>query len=122
MVNLILTGRIPSKKNQKIIVCRGKFPQVLPSKKYSEWHDVAMVELMTQKPPKGISNCQIEAKFYFPDNRAADLSNKFESVADLLVDYGVLTDDSWQVMYKVTLASMGVDKEKPRCEITIDYE
>lgn len=118
-MRLILTGRIPSKKNSKIMVCRGKFPMLLPSQKYTEWHKEATLQLIKQKVPKNQINhaCSISVRFYFPDKRATDLSNKFESIADLLVDYGYIKDDNHTILTSVTLVSGGVDPKNPRAEI-----
>jgi Holliday junction resolvase RusA-like endonuclease len=100
---LTLKGKIPSKKNSKQIVCRGKFPKVLCSKAYREWHEQASWELYTQKKELGISNCEIRLIFTPPDKRKYDLTNKAESVMDLLVDTGILTDDNYEVVPKLTL-------------------
>ena len=99
-----LSGRIPSKKNSKQIVCRGKYPKVLPSAKFAEWHDRAMEELEVSDTPKAmIEHCEIDMYIRFPDKRKADLTNKAESVMDLLVDYGILKDDAWQVVHTLRL-------------------
>ena len=60
-------------------------------------------------------------KFRFPDRLKTDLSNKLESINDLLVRYGVFADDNHQILTCIEATSMGVDKENPRCEIEI-YE
>ena len=117
-MRLIIRGRIPSLKNSKIMVCRGSRPVLLPSKSYQAWHEDASYQLMAQRPTKGIKKCEIEMTFYFPDNRKADLTNKAESVMDLLADCGIITDDAWQVVCKLTLVSGGVDKN-PRVEICL---
>lgn len=52
------------------------------------------------------------------DRRAGDLDNKFASIADLLVDAGIIEDDNWNVIRKQTLIFGGVDKEK--CGVTIE--
>jgi hypothetical protein len=39
---------------------------------------------------------------------------------DLLVDNGILKDDSWFIVPKLTLIFGGVDKNNPRAEITIN--
>lgn len=98
------------------MVCRGPRPILLPSKAHKEWH-----EEQSWKLPKipTIDNCEIIAFFYAPDNRATDLSNKWESVGDLLVDNLILKDDNWNVIKKLTLIYSGVDKENPRCELEI---
>lgn len=49
----------------------------------------------------------------------ADLTNKAESVMDLLVDCGIIVDDSWQVVEKLTLRIGGIDKKNPRVVVEI---
>lgn len=58
---------------------------------------------------------------YPPTMRKYDLSNKFESVADLFVDYGLLLDDNADILDKVLLFNGGKDAENPRAEIVIFY-
>lgn len=114
MNKITLTGRIPSKKNSKIMVCRGKTPMLLPSAKYTEWHKDAMLQL------KGVDKIDKDIlflTFYSPDKRPSDLSNKTESIMDLLVDAGLIEDDNWFVIKKLVLIFGGVDKDNPRCEI-----
>lgn len=119
MIQLILSGRIPSKKNSKIMVCRGKRPILLPSEQYAAWQVVSSWELKRQKPEKGVTQCEIVATFFLPDARRTDLSNKWESVGDLLVDNGILVDDNCTVITKLTLVYGGIDKVKPRVNIEI---
>ncbi len=114
-----IKGRIPSKKNSKMIVCRGKFPQVLPSKSYTEWHKEASRQLVGI-PRLKICPKVVELSFYAPDKRATDLTNKAESVMDLLVDNGVIEDDNWFCCGFISLLFMGVDKENPR--VIVDLE
>ena len=56
---------------------------------------------------------------YPPDRRKADLTNKAESIADLLVDNGFLADDNWTVVPKVVLTFGGVDRENPRAVVVL---
>lgn len=101
------------------MVCRGKRPILLPSTKYKEWHTDASLQIKQQKiePVKG-SIEKLVAIFYAPDNRKYDLSNKFESVADLLVDNGIFEDDNYSILPIVHLEFGGVDKDSPRVEVT----
>lgn len=119
MKKITIFGRIPSKKNSKIMVCRGKFPILLPSKAHSDWHKEQSLLLKKHIPKETIKECSIIAHFYAPDNRATDLSNKWESVGDLLVDNNILEDDNWKVIKDLHLIYKGLDKKNPRCEITI---
>lgn len=114
-----IKGRIPSKKNSKDIIKRGKRKFIVPSKKHQEWHDDAMWQVKAQKPKYGINRCSINLLFRMPDNRRADLSNKEESIMDLLVDAGVITDDSWQVVRPKNSDCIGIDKKNPGVLVTI---
>lgn len=120
-VKIRLNGRIPSKKNSKrrVVNSRGVF--MVPSKNHQEWHEAAMWEVKAQKPNMGISRCEVMMVFHMPDNRKADLTNKAESVMDLLVDAGVLVDDSWQVVAPMTLNGF-LDKKSPGVEIIISHD
>ena len=69
------------------------------------------------KPFKG--PVELKMTLYARDKRSGDLSNKFESVADLLVDAGIIKDDNWNIVPKVEMMFGGIDKENPRVEIEI---
>lgn len=112
MPQISIKGRIPSKKNSRITTRSGRS---FPSAKYTEWHKDASWQLKNFK--EKISADYLELNFYFPDNRRTDLTNKAESIMDLLVDNGFLEDDCWQVIPNLRLQCKGVDKENPRCEI-----
>ena len=109
----------PSKKNSKMIICRGARPMLLSSAKHKTWHEAEMWKLKSIKPKVLVEKCQIYAWFYFPDNRKRDMSNVFESIADILVDAEIIKDDAWQVIESITLFACGIDKENPRVEISI---
>ncbi len=115
---ITITGRTPSKKNSRITTKTGRS---FPSKNYTEWHKDASYQLLQQNALKGqfyASQGHLNLVFYMPDNRKADLTNKAESVMDLLVDNGWLEDDSWQIVPMITLQCAGVDKDNPRCEVS----
>lgn len=114
---IVITGRIPSKKNSRITTRSGKS---FPSKKYTSWHKIAEDELMQQSPKKYANIESVTIWFILPDNRRADLTNKAESIMDLLVDCGVIEDDSWQHVPKITLISLGKNKDLAGCRIKIE--
>ena len=118
-MEIIITGRIPSKKNSKTIVCRGRFPLVLPSNKYLAWHKEASQQIAKLVPEKPIEKCEMIFTFFAPDLRKTDLTNKAESIADLLVDLGFLVDDNWFILGDLHLKYGGLDRENPRVEINI---
>lgn len=119
-MKITITGRIPSKKNQKQMVCRGNRPILLPSKKHEEWHDEAMWQLKAQKVPQDkLENVSMVVQFFAPDKRRADASNKLESINDLLVDYGLLKDDDWWTINRIIILKTELDRENPRVELEI---
>jgi len=119
MLNIIIKGRIPSKKNSKIMICRGKYPILISNPKFQSWNTEQLWLLKRFKTSQSIEKCDIRITFHAPDKRAADLSNKAESLMDLLVEAGIIKDDNWFVVNSLNLEFGGVDVEDPRAEINI---
>ena len=71
------------------------------------------------RPLKLNKEIHIVYNFYMPDARKTDLSNKVESINDLLVDYWLLEDDNRNIIKELFIRCNGIDKENPRCEIQI---
>jgi len=51
--------------------------------------------------------------------RRADLSNKVESINDMLVKYWLLADDNWEIISELKVSCNGVDRTNPRCDVDI---
>ena len=118
---ITIEGIIPSKKNSRMTFCRGGRPISLPSNRHRDWHKDASLQLKNQNIPEDpILHCTIAMTIFAKDKRRFDLSNRFESVADLLVDCGVLADDSVDVLPDVRMIYGGIDRTKPRAEIEIE--
>lgn len=117
-ISLTVNGRIPSKKNSRNLFVRGGKLFNIPSKDYAAWHKKALLQIKIPKT-KVIQPNKITLSFWAPDKRTSDLTNKAESIMDLLVDAKVIEDDNWWVIKEVKLQFMGVDKENPRCEILL---
>lgn len=66
-----------------------------PSKAHSAWHRSSSIAL---RDAPSFGRCTVSIKIIFPDKRRADVTNKAESVLDLLVDRGIIPDDSWQII------------------------
>lgn len=66
-----------------------------PSKAHSAWHRSSSIAL---RDAPDFGRCTVSIKIIFPDKRRADVTNKAESVLDLLVDRGIIPDDSWQII------------------------
>lgn len=119
MVKITITGDVPSKKNSKqIIYVRGR-PLIIPSKNHKQWHTQAISQLYGIKPVARQIDC-IELIFYPSTKRKFDLTNKAESIMDLLVDARIIEDDNYTVLPKVILQIGSQDKLNPRCEIYVD--
>lgn len=120
----VLYWRIPSKKNSKVIVMRWRYPILLSSQAYLNWESeqIDIVKDLKLHLTRETWPFQITANFYFPDLRETDLSNKFESVADMLVKAWKADDDNSKIFKRVILDHIDLDRENPRVEITIsDY-
>lgn len=92
----------------------------IPSDAYRKWHKDACKQLLQfEKPRIPFENASVKMVIYSPDLRPADLSNKAESILDLLVDNGFIKDDNWFVVSFVSCRFGGVDRENPRAEIII---
>jgi hypothetical protein len=115
---LTITGRIPSKKNSVQMYCRNNIPFKFPSNQHRAWLKDAKDQLGIQaQPGVKLFKGAIVLKLFAPDRRAGDLTNKAESVMDLLVECGHIEDDNWFVVPELKLLFGGVDKENPRVEI-----
>lgn len=117
--HLEIKGNVPSKKNSKRRVKRGAHVFMIPSAAHEAWHGPALWDVKRQWPSHlTLHNVEVaELIFYHGDKRANDLSNKAESVMDLLVDAGVIADDNWFVVPRLVLIFGGVDKQNPRVVI-----
>ena len=118
-MKIIILGEIPSKKNSKMIICRGARPMVLPSVKYKEWHTEWAYKIASSRPNKPLERCKVEILYYAGTKRKKDLDNANSSILDLLKDTGYILDDNWFVVEEVNSKFMGIDKN-PRAEIEIN--
>ena len=123
-MKLTISGHVPSKKNSKRLVYAGHRPVIISSKAYEAWHTVALLELQHQV--KGMRNRikmsvphHIEITIFAESARKNDLTNKAESLMDLLVDYGLIEDDNWFLIPEIVLKYGGINRANPRAEIDI---
>lgn len=120
-MKIILKGTVPSKKNSKRRIRRGANVFMVPSEAHEKWHSIqmsALAEISYKKNPIQVVQ-EVTIDFYVDSKRKADLSNKAESIMDLLVDAGVIEDDNFFVVPRLILNYKGQDKENPRAEISI---
>jgi Holliday junction resolvase RusA-like endonuclease len=97
---IALPGEVPAKKNSRTVTKGGKN---FPSKRHKKWHDFMMPALCSARRSAEIMSpiqepCAVYLRFYHSTHRRRDCDNQTSSVLDLLVDAGILADDSWQVV------------------------
>ena len=117
-MTLTIYGETPSKKNSRINTRSGRS---FPSKRYTEWHDDAVTQILRQWDcrNKPIEKCNISLVFYHGDLRKRDSDNGTSSIFDLLKDVGVIRDDNWMNIPSHHVGN-DYDKKNPRCEIVIE--
>ena len=115
ILQLRINGRIPSKKNSRNVFRKGNRQFNIPSVQYRNWHLSASQQLIGGEKLIGV--CEVQINFQMPDNRRADLTNKAESIMDLLVDLEIIQDDSWKHIPRLILICNGVDKDNPGADI-----
>jgi Holliday junction resolvase RusA-like endonuclease len=96
-----------------------KRPVLLSSLGFLAWHKDAMIQLAQGVYPRNkISNpISVRIQFMIKDNRRRDLSNMTESVMDLLVDYGIIEDDRWQICRFVSVVGFGALEDSVKITI-----
>ena len=117
MYSFVITGRIPSKKNSR--VTNRKTGRSFPSRDYTKWHKNASEQLENFYNEEIDFPVEVSYKFYMPDLRPTDISNKLESINDLLTDINFWKDDNWSIVRKFH-ASAELDRENPRVEIIVN--
>ena len=121
-IELIIPGEPTTKKNsQQIVVNRSTGrPFITQSKKYKAFEREAGWHIQQQysgDPIKGTVN--VKALFYRKTRRRVDLPNLEEAILDILVKYGVLADDNFEIVRSQDGSRVYVEPENPRTEIYI---
>jgi crossover junction endodeoxyribonuclease RusA len=73
------------------------------SEKYRAWRQAAGMELMMQQPKKHLGPVAITIELCSPDKRRWDIDNKTKATLDLLVEHGVIEDDSASILKELTV-------------------
>lgn len=129
-VTLTLTGEVVSKKNARLFNVKRR--KLLFSKKYLVWYDRARAELRKEVdklvsldytlPFNNID--ELEFIFYHKTKQRRDSDNQVTSILDLLVDLGILEDDSASIVRNysvrnVFLSDVNRNKEDSYCEVIL---
>ena len=110
---------ITKKNSQRILVNRrtGR-PFVSPSAEYKSFEAAAGYYITPPDEPIDYP-VNVECIYYRKDRRLVDLVNLQEATLDILVRYGVLKDDNFNIVASMDGSRVYIDKENPRTEITI---
>lgn len=110
-----------TKKNSMMIVInpKTKRPFLMPSKLYRDYEKECGRYIQKMDNPIDYP-VNVKCVYYMPTKRKVDLTNLMEASHDMLVHYGVLSDDNSNIIVSVDGSRVYYDKENPRCEIEIE--
>lgn len=108
-----------TKKNHQKIIWNKRLnrPMVIPSPQYIQYEKDAgwfMPKCETIE-----DKVNIKAVFYMPTKRRCDLVNLQEALLDVLVKYGVIADDNYNIVHSMDGSYVDYDKENSRTEVEI---
>lgn len=108
-----------TKKNSMRVVNTGRYTKVLPSKAYCDYERDAGYFLPCWA--KINEPIEVTALFYMPTKRRVDLTNLLEALDDVLVKYGVIEDDNYEIIVSHDGSRVLYDREHPRTEVSIKF-
>lgn len=118
-----LTYTIPlppiTKKNSQQIVHYGDRTLIVPSKYYRDYEKAAGYYLRPKPKAPIDARCNVQCVYYMPNARGRDLVNLLEATLDVLVEYGILKDDNYNIAATHDGSRVEIDRQNPRTEITI---
>ncbi len=100
-VSLQIEAPIPSKKNGRVVLKNGLN---VPGKEFRRWHarQKPKLELLAKSHGAFTVPVSVSLGVSFGDARRRDLDNELTSVLDLLKDSGLLADDDWRHVRRVS--------------------
>ena len=118
-MKITIQGQVIAKKNSQRVVRMGARYAIRASKAYEKYAKTAIQEA-SQYVWEGDYPVVVEMFFYRQTKRSFDLDNMQGSILDILVNAGVLEDDSMRhVIPKIKEHGWEIDKTNPRTEIHI---
>jgi Holliday junction resolvase RusA-like endonuclease len=111
-----------SKKNSQEIVFNRKtgHRMVIQNKRYTEFEKECKKHIPILREPPINYPINLQCKFYVCDARKRDIANYLEAIQDILVKYGILEDDNYNIVSSLNGCSMEIDRDNPRIEIIIE--
>ena len=121
MIKFTLYGNPITKKNsQRILMTRDGRPFIMPSKQYEQYRRDCLRQIVGDAKQRIETRVNVKYLFYMETKRKVDLTNLEESLDDILVDAGVLSDDNSRIVAGHDGSRVLYDKESPRVEIEIE--
>lgn len=112
-----------SKKNSQSIIVnpRTRKPMIIQSKLYKEFEQECGYYLLKYK--KNISTpVNLKCTFYVKDRRKRDIVNLLNAIQDILVKYGVIADDNYNIVKSVDGSRIIYEKGREETIIEIERE
>lgn len=112
-----------SKKNSQNIIVnpRTRKPMIIQSKLYREFEQECGYYLLKYK--KNISTpVNLKCTFYVKDKRKRDIVNLLNAIQDILVKYGVIADDNYNIVKSVDGSRIIYEKGREETIIEIESE
>lgn len=121
MTTITIPGNTMSLKNSKRIIMAGGRPRLLSSQPYEAWANHAGWELKASGLIDHKWRYPVTIHFHFvrATKQKFDYINLAQGPLDLLVQAGILKDDDMTHVIPGRF-TWAVDKENPRCELTIE--
>ena len=121
-IRLTLFGDVPSKKNSKRVFRHPRTGRtvVLSSKGHDAWHSANISRLIgCSERVDETQVVELSVIMFYATTRRKDLDNALASVQDLLVDAGILPDDDFRHVVRVSAEFGGIDRANPRVDVEI---
>jgi len=122
MIKINIPVNPRSKKNSQEIVFNRKtgHRMVIQNKRYTEFEKECKKHIPVLREPPINYPINLQCKFYVCDARKRDIANYLEAIQDILVKYGILEDDNYNIVSSLNGCSMEIDRDNPHIEITIE--
>lgn len=116
-MEIVIQGQPRTKKNSSRIAFRGNKRVLLPSKAFQAYEKVALMQLARVQAVHG--PVSVLCRYYLQNRKSwPDLVGLLQATSDILQAAGVIDDDKYIVNYDGSMIA-GIDKDRPRAEITI---
>lgn len=119
MLKIIIPGNPVTKKNHSQVVMIHGRPMVLPSKPYVKYEKHCKEYISKIEEPINYP-ITLQCHYYLETRRKCDLTNLLQATCDILVKYGILEDDNYNIVASFDGSKAEYDKSSPRVEIYIE--